>query len=375
MRIFILGSSLNSLLRFRERLLNEIIEKGHEVFVVAANDVPKDVIQQVTSRNINIIDVKIKKARISLLADLLFFYKIHNVFKNFKPDVVLLSNIKPVIYGNLSGLFFSRIRIISLITGLGYAFIPKPGLRYFFISYLVRILYKILIAKSSHVIFQNKDDRDIFLSMKILTDRSNVAVVPGSGVPLDQFPEHKIVNFNRFLMVGRLLEDKGVREYVEAARKIRNDNPRASFTLMGGLDDNYASIKSDELSEWIKEGVINYVPYSDKVLQQLVSCTWFVLPSYREGCPRSVLEAMSVGRPIITTNAPGCRDTVEEGYNGFLCTPRSAAALSDIIQKAINLSHADTVKMGQASRRRAEDIFDVAKVNRQVVNLVLNNGN
>jgi glycosyltransferase involved in cell wall biosynthesis len=215
------------------------------------------------------------------------------------------------------------------------------------------------------VFFQNEDDRDLFLS-RHLTLASQVRVLPGSGIDLKRFAAQPMGNTSGapvFLMVARLLRDKGVVEFVDAARKVRAIVPRARFQLLGALGtENRTAIDAGTIAEWVAEGVVEYLGHTDDVRPDIEAADCVVLPSYREGAPRTLIEAAAMARPLIATDVAGCRSVVDDGVTGFLCKPRSAGSLSASCLRFIALPTQDRVRMGLAGRAKMEREFDHARV-------------
>src|SRR5690606_30161438 len=230
--------------------------------------------------------------------------------RRLKPDFSLAYTIKPVIYGNVAAWLARVPARFALITGLGYAFQGEAGQR----SWLKRIvqnLYGFALAKVTKVFFQNPDDEALFYDLGIL-DLSNpkTVVVNGSGIDVDSFTVAHFPETTQFLLIARLLGDKGIREYVAAANRVKQKYPEVCFGLVGWIDENPNAISEDELQRWIDSGAVHFYGRLSDVKPVIAQSSVYVLPSYREGTPRTVLEAMSMGRPIITTDAPGCRETV-----------------------------------------------------------------
>ena len=253
----------------------------------------------------------------------------------------------------------------ALVNGLGYALADEVvGWRRRLLQGLVLSLYRLAMRHASAVFFQNPDDAALFLKRGLLPERVRSIVVNGSGVPLDAYTVAALPQTSTsFVLIARLLAEKGIREYVSAARLIRALHPEVVFHLVGGVDANPGAISAAEVQGWQDEGVVLWHGQLDDVRPALASAHVFVLPSfYREGTPRTVLEAMSMGRPIITTDMPGCRETVIEGESGFLVPPRSAEALAAAMLRFVS-DPGLVVKMGMRSRQLAEEKYDVRKVN------------
>jgi len=291
------------------------------------------------------------------------------IIRRVKPDCVLTYTVKPVIYGMLAARISGIQQRYAMITGLGYAFISSHSFGKKILKLTVSFLYKLSLAKAKAVFFQNNDDLNLFRNKKIIGEKSHALRVMGSGVDIEHFkftqiPSGKLV----FLLIARLLNDKGIREYVEAARIVKEKRPNdeVNFFLLGSFDSNPAAIQPSVIEQWVSDGFIKYLGSTNDVRSYIEQCSVFVLPSYREGMPRSVLEAMSMGRAIITTDAPGCRDTVVNNENGYLVPVKSIKELSIAMLKLIDNRQAIR-KMGIKSRKMAEESFDVSKVNKVIL--------
>jgi glycosyltransferase involved in cell wall biosynthesis len=250
-------------------------------------------------------------------------------------------------------------RRFALVTGLGYAF---TGERSGLLITVVRRLYAFALRRVHKVIFQNPDDQALFRERGVLSRRTPSAVVNGSGIDLMAYAVQPQPDVLRFLMIGRLLGDKGVREYALAAQRIREVHPGLRFRLVGWIDENPDAIGQSELDSWIASGNIEFLGRHSDVRPAIADAAVYVLPSYREGTPRTVLEAMAMGRPIITTDAPGCRETVDHGKNGFLVPVKSVDGLVSAMQRFID-DPMLACRMGSRSRQIAEEKYDVHKVN------------
>jgi glycosyltransferase involved in cell wall biosynthesis len=254
--------------------------------------------------------------------------------------------------------------MFAMISGLGYAFGEGGGLARALMRRLVGTLYRASLRHADGVFFQNPDDLADFQRLAIIGDRHKAIRVNGSGVDLGHYRSSPPrLEPPTFLLIARLLKDKGIYEFVEAARRLRARHPRARFCLIGPLDPNPAAISARDLESWRAEGAIEYLGEAADVRPHLAETTAYVLPSiYREGIPRTLLEAMSTGRALITTDTPGCRETVRPGENGFLVPPGDAAALAEAIERFIARPDL-AVSFGRRSRALAEELFDVRKVN------------
>jgi glycosyltransferase involved in cell wall biosynthesis len=279
--------------------------------------------------------------------------ELRKIYRQYKVDVALHYTIKPVIYGSLAARL-SGTQNISTLTGLGYAFIT-PGL----VNRVVKGLYRRALRSAKHTFFQNADDRALFLKNR-LVDTGRSGIIAGSGINTDRFAPYPDENEDQlnFLFIGRLLYDKGIIEFFEAARIIRQTYPRAVFNILGGLDDgNPSGVSAIELQEWQQSGHIVYHGQVTDTRPYIAKATAVVLPSYREGLPRVMLEGMSMGKPLITSDVPGCRDTVQDGYNGYLVKVRDAGSLARGIEKMIKLTPAERREMGRRGRELALNRF------------------
>jgi glycosyltransferase involved in cell wall biosynthesis len=281
--------------------------------------------------------------------------------RSIKPTYVLGYTIKPVIYGSIAAWLAGVPHRFALITGLGYAF-QGDGQRSR-LQTLVQSLYSLALARVGKVFFQNPDDEALFRQRNILKKSARSVVVNGSGVDVGSFAlMHLPSGPPRFLLIARLLGDKGVREYASAANAIRANHPEVRFALVGWIDENPDSISQSELDTWVAEGTLEYLGRMADVRPAIADSTVYVLPSYREGTPRTVLEAMAMGRAIITTDAPGCRETVVEGENGLLVSVKSVDGLVHAMLKFVK-DPGLASRMGTRARQIAEEKYDVHKVN------------
>ena len=290
--------------------------------------------------------------------DLILLWRFLRLMRTERPDVYLGYTVKPNVYGSLAA-HMLRIPVINNIAGLGAVFI-KDG----WLLRVVRWMYRAALMRSAKVFFQNDDDRQLFISGGLVRAEMT-ALLPGSGIDLNRFtPRPKTVGQGdeskfRFLLIARMLRDKGVGEYVEAARLIRQRWPLAEFCLLGFVDvQNPTAISHIEMDAWVAEGVVNYLGVSDDVRTQLATADCVVLPSYREGTPRTLLEAAAMACPIITTDAVGCREVVDHGVNGYLCKVRDAADLAAKMDLMLSLSTEQRSEMGQRGRAKMVTMFD-----------------
>jgi glycosyltransferase involved in cell wall biosynthesis len=370
-RVFILAGLAGSLLNFRGPLLREMVARGHTVITAApADDHTDEVVEALSKMGVRFVAVPMARGGLNPWQDLQSYRALVKSFRAFQPDVVFAYTAKPVIYGGMAARKVGGIRFYPMITGLGYAFTEGGGVKRKAVRALVQRLYRRGLAAANAVISQNPDDQGLFRALKLLPPNTSSVRVHGSGVDLAAFPPMPLPNSLVFLMLARLVADKGVCEYVAAAKQVKQSYPNAIFRLAGGLDPNPSSIKAAELQAWVDEGVIEYLGAVRPVQTALAACRFYVLPSYREGTPRSVLEALATGRPVITTDAPGCRETVVCGENGILVEPRNSDALAAAMIKLIEMPAPDIQRMADASLALARDKYDVHKVNAEILSVM-----
>jgi glycosyltransferase involved in cell wall biosynthesis len=347
-KFILIGALAKSLILFRAPLLEGLGESGWEVHA-AANAIEKDVDTMESLKNLNVTphSIPIKRTGMNVVTDIQTLISMVRVFRKVQPQAILGYTIKPVIWGVIAAWIVGVPRRYAMITGLGYAFTGQATGRRRVIQALVRTLYRAALSRATGIFFQNPDDAALFKELGLLPAGVPVTIVDGSGVDLRHYKPHPLPAFPlRFLLIARLLGDKGVREYAEAASIIRAQHPDVEFHLVGGMDPNPDAISAEDLGQWLAGGAIVYHGEQSDVRPFLADCHVYVLPSYREGTPRTVLEAMATGRAIITTDVPGCRETVTPGVNGLLISPRDSAALVSAMQSLID----DPAKIGTMAK-------------------------
>lgn len=374
MKFLIIASHPVSVLKFRGQLIHALKNQGYEIHIASPlfESYP-GVVKKLNSLGYNIHDISMQRTGTNPIADARTLKSLYTLMRDIKPTYVLAYTIKPVIYGVLAAWAARVPHRFALITGLGYAFqqVEELGKRSYF-QRAIHELYRQALSKADKVFFQNPDDLNLFKKLKLISNKIPTAIVNGSGVDTSEYDIAPLPISNnqpeiRFLLIARLLADKGVREYAAAAKIIKNKHPEVNFDLVGLIDSNPMAISQQELDQWVDQGLFNFWGRLDDVRPAISASSIYVLPSYREGTPRTVLEAMSMGRPIITTDAPGCRETVIDGYNGFLVPVKSVDGLVKAMQEFI-LNPELISTMGKASRKIAEDKFDVHSVNNIMMN-------
>lgn len=363
MKIIFFSNSCWSVQNFRKNLIKHL-SKNHEVIVIAPFDSYQKELKKLGCKTINI---KIKNNKISFLHDFLLIIKLYKLLTSYREKSIILNfTIKPLIFGTfISGIL--KIPSLCMITGLGTIFINKN-----FLTTIVLLLYKIAFKNVFHVFFQNKDDKNIFIKHKIITSK-NCSLIPGSGVDLDKFSYQKYVkkNFTTFLLVARLLKEKGILEYLNAAKLIKKKGFNIKMNLVGSfVANNKSTIDKKIILNANNKNEINYIGFLDDIRPEIIKADCVVLPSYREGTPRSLLEGASMGRPIIATNAVGCKEVVADNKNGYFCNIKDYKSLYLKIIKFHKLSFNKKKKMSLNSRKLVVSFFDEKKVINAYINKI-----
>lgn len=362
-KVAVFGSYPDSLLNFRGQLLQAMLDAGHEVHTLSPYT-PPEIVSGLRDMGIKHHIIPLSRTGLNPATDLFSLLYLIRFLRRLRPDTLLAYTIKPVVYGGIAARI-TGTNFYPMITGLGYAFSGK-GRKGKLIKQIASVLHYLSLNGAKQTIFQNPDNLNYFKNEGLLKN-PDAKLVNGSGVDLSHFNVQPLPEKPVFLMMARLLEDKGIREYVEAARKIKRKYPEVKFQVAGWIDETPLSIKQEELAGWISEGVIEYLGHLKDVRPALTNCSVFVLPSYYpEGIPRTVLEAMSTGRPIITTDMPGCRETVIRQKNGFLIPIKDPDALAKAMRKFIRKPGLINT-MAKESRQIAEYRFDVNKVNQEIL--------
>lgn len=369
--ILILGGLAESLTNFQRVVIQALVSAGHRVST-AAGEHNREVADKLATWGASFHKVPLARAGMNPLTDVTTIAALKSLMQEIKPDVFVGYTVKPVAYGLVAARMAGVPSRFAMITGLGYAFTDGAELKRRMAHIVATEAYRFSLRLAHRVIFQNADDRQYFFDKRLLRDEGQAALVDGSGVDTSHFsPAPLPTEPTTFLMIARLLRDKGVYEYVEAARIVRRARPDARFVLLGPFDPNPAAIKPGEVEAWVREGVVEYRGAVRDVRPHIASSHVCVLPSYREGSPRTVLEAMAMGRAIITTDVPGCRQTIERSACGILIEPRNALALTAAMTSYLN-DPARIRSDGIKSRERAVDRFDLNKITAELTQVILN---
>ena len=363
MKVLVFSSLAFSLINFRGKLLEEMRKAGHEVIAVAPDD---DYRVRVKLNDIGVEFRTVKMARtgLNVLADLRTIGDYVSLLRKERPDAVVAYTQKPIIYGGIACRIAGVKRFYALMSGLGYLFSEAASGRHILKRLFCR-LYRSGLKGAERIFVFNSDDRPDMIAAGIVDPSAPIVEVPGSGVDLDRYIHAPLPDGPlRFLMIGRLMKDKGVWEYAEAAASVASHHPDARFSLIGRVErDNPTGLQESDLERLQRDYPVEVIPETDDVPAFLAQSHVFVLPTYyREGLPRTILEALAVGRPVITTDTPGCRDAITDGVSGFLVAPRDAPALAQAMQKLI-ADPALVQRMSDEARRLAETVYDVRKVN------------
>jgi glycosyltransferase involved in cell wall biosynthesis len=365
MKVLMIASNGESLFTFRGHLLASMVAEGHHVLAAAPN-IPDELEGRLKGLGVQVRRYPLARASISPLGDLRTIASLISMCSAERPDLVLAYTIKPVVFGLIAAGLSGVPRLSALITGLGYAF-GESTIAQRATGLVADLLYRLSLPQAHTVFFQNPDDAAEFISRGLVT-RSRCVVVDGSGVDLAQFsPTPAPINPISFLLISRLIREKGIVEFAEAARRLRQEFPSARFDLVGPTDPNPSGIPLSEILGWQSAGLIRYHGEAKDVRPMIGATSVYVLPSYyREGTPRTVLEAMSCARPVITTDMPGCRETVQDGVNGYLIPPRDIDALTTAMRRFL-LDPQLVVRMGAQGRAIACERYDVHRVNRRML--------
>lgn len=363
-RVLVVASLAWSLVNFRGRLLSDMVAAGHDV-IAAAPDADADVARILAGMGVRNVCIPMQRAAIGIGSDLRTLSALIRLIRAERPDVILAYTQKPIVYSGIAARIVGGTRFHAMVSGLGHAFSPDGGA---LLRAILARLYRLALGGAATVIVFNSDDGAEMRRHAMIPSGVPVLQVPGSGIDTARFAQAPLLAGPPvFLLVARLLGNKGLREYVAAARQLRRTCPHARFQLLGPHDANPAGLPASELQSWVTEGTIEYLGETRDVAPFLAAATVFVLPTwYREGLPRTILEAMATGRAVITTDAPGCRDAVSDGDNGFLVPVRDVDALAVAMRRFID-DPSLAARMGARGRHIAETRYDVAIVNRMLL--------
>lgn len=371
-KIILLNNITQDILIFRKHLIEFLIAHNYIVYTMATDFTPESE-EKITQMGAIPISYSFARTGLNPLADMKNMRYLQKLFEEISPDIVLSSFAKPVIFGTLAAKKARVPKIIAMIEGLGYAFTEQPNgqtLKAKLIKHIQILLYKIALPKADCVLFLNPDDpKDLLDKHHIRVKRREI--LGGIGLNLREYPFSKVVPSDiSFIFIGRLLREKGIFEFLEAAKEVKKKYPKVIFKVIGSFDKkNPGSLKQEELDFYIKNNIIIYAGFITDIKQWIINSSAFVLPSYREGVPRSTQEAMAIGRAVITTDVPGCRETVVDGQNGFLIPKWDVSALVARMEYFIENPN-EIVRMGEESYKIALEKFNGEKVNQKLLSII-----
>ncbi len=361
MKIVVISPKNRTVYNFRGELIRSLIAQGHEVIVTGPDGENVDKIEELGAR---FVEIPMRKNGLNPFADIRYSSALYKLFKAEKPDVTFGYTVKPVIYGAIAAKRAKVKHKVSMVTGLGYVFTAETK-KAKLLRVIVSTLYRIGFKCADVVVFQNGDDRRQLTDLRLLKDEKCESI-NGSGVDMRHFAVADFPETITFFMLSRLLKSKGVAEYLAACEKVKKLYPQVRFTLLGKYEyEMQDAVDKEYVERLIQDSVIERYEETHDVRPYYAECSVYVLPSYREGTPRTVLEAMAMGRPIITTDAPGCRETVVDGNNGFLVPVKDADALAEAMIRFIETPEL-IVSMGKNSVEYCKEKFDVEKVNQNM---------
>lgn len=352
-----------NIVNFRSGLVRRLLAEGHRVVAVSPADAH---VPALMAMGVEHVPIAIDSKGLSPMRDLRLLRDYHRILRDLRPAAYLGWTIKPNVYGSLAA-HALRIPVVNNISGLGTAFIKVGPL-----THLVRLLYRAALARSATVFFQNAHDRDLFVAQRLVRAERTM-LLPGSGIDLAHFAPVEGGGGDPFvfLMIARLLRDKGVVEFADAARMVRQGRLGVVFRLLGSIDaQNRTALPRATVEQWQRDGVVDYLGEAGDVRPFIAGADCVVLPSYREGMPRSLLEAAAMAKPLIATDVPGCTEIARAGENALLCAPRDARSLADAMIAMLDLSYGRRRAMGDRSRRIAEDEFDTAVVEARYIEAI-----
>ncbi|NAR76418.1 glycosyltransferase [Acinetobacter haemolyticus] len=373
-KIVLIGTVASSFYGFRADLIGTLLKKGHQVYAFTSEYTAED-LKKIEKLGATPITYTLNRGGLNPLADMIATYQLSKKIKAINPDLVFSYFSKPVIFGTLAAKLAKAPRVVGMLEGLGYTFTEQPeglGKKTQLIKKIQVFLYKIALPQLDQLIFLNPDDPKDLLE-KYAINVKKVEVLGGIGLNLQDYPYQPLSNIHlplKFLFIGRLLKEKGIHEFVQAAKLVKKIYPDTEFTVLGAIDHhNLGALQQSDLDTLISSNIIQYPGHVSNIKDWIADSHVFVLPSYREGVPRSTQEAMAIGRAIITTDVPGCRETVINTNNGFIVPKWNPEALA---KKMIYfIEHPEQVRlMGAESYKIAVEKFDAEKVNQRLVNIL-----
>ncbi|MCA1026264.1 glycosyltransferase family 4 protein [Cytobacillus kochii] len=363
MKVFILGSYGPSLVNFRGDMIKAMVDNGHEVVACAPND-NGDIEEKVLKLGAKYLPIRMNRTGMNPLKDVVLVLDIIRLLRLEKPDVFLSYTIKPNIYGSLAAYLSGVKNIYGLMTGAG-SVIRGSSLKLRMIQKVLVPIYKLAFKKCKALFFLNDDDLELFKKRKIV-DKQKVIIIGSSGINLSLFNKRPLRNSDTFLFIARLIRDKGIYEFLNAAKIAKEKRPTMKFKILGPFDTNPTAVSPEELKKWTDEGIVEYLGKTDDVRPFIEESFVVTLPSYHEGQGRVLVEAMAIGRAVVATNVSGCRQTVDDGQTGYLVPLKNSDVLAEKMI-AMYDSPEMTIKMAEKGYKRATDMFDVNKINNVIL--------
>ena len=353
-RILVVANTTWNIYNFRLNIIRKLLDEGFEVIVMAPVD--KFIFYTEKMPQVHHIPLHhLHRDSVNPIQDLRLFFELFRVYRKYKPDLILHYTVKPNIWGGFAARLL-KIPSVAVVTGLGYSLIHEG-----WINFITSLLYKFSLPLHRKVIFENEDDKKLFEKEGLVSPSKSMAI-KGCGVDTTFFSPNgdgRREDVITFSFIGRLLYDKGVKEFINAAQLVKDKIPNIEFWLIGEIDkENPSSIRNEDLMKWIRDPNIHYHGATENIRKFIEKSDCIVLPSYREGMPKVIMESMAMERPVITTNTAGCRETVDEKINGYLVPVRDSSALATAMLKFIELSKEDKMKMGKAGRLKVLREFD-----------------
>ncbi|KMY85066.1 UDP-N-acetylgalactosaminyltransferase / Alpha-1,3-N-acetylgalactosamine transferase PglA putative glycosyltransferase [Candidatus Paraburkholderia calva] len=356
LRIALVCNTAWAIYTYRRGVLRMLTARGAELMIIAPRD---RTFEPLTEMGCRCVELPVASKGTDLHEDLKTLMALYREYRATRPHIVFHYTIKPNIYGSIAAKL-AGVPSIAVTTGLGYTFIQKSRA-----AQVAKLLYRFAFRFPREVWFLNKDDHHAFVHENLLAHKDRARRLHGEGVDLDEFAWAPLATREDFvfILIGRLLWDKGVAEYIEAARSLRLRFPHAHFQLLGPVGvDNPSAISRTDVQKWEREGIVKYLGETHDVRPLIAAADCVVLPSYREGVPRTLVEASAMGRPIVTTDVPGCREVVEHGVTGLLCEVKSATSLASQLERMLTLSAAERVAMAKHGREKVAREFDEKQV-------------
>ena len=377
MKIFIIGNLASTMINFRKEFIKMLVSNGNEVYCLVS-DYDKKSREKISSFGAIPLDYTLNAKGLNPFKDVIATFNLIRLFRQYRPDVVFSFFVKPVIFATIASKIARAPRIVGMIEGLGGAFtIHKNGQtkKAKVIKTIQIFLYKISLPLLDELIFLNNDDKKELIDAYNINVKS-VNILGGIGVDLEKFSYSKATSDPiSFIFIGRLLTEKGIFEYLDAAKMVKDKYKDVIFYILGGFEENNPfGLKQEELRPYLNDDIVIFPGYVNNIKEWIANSSVFVLPSYREGVPRSSQEAMAIGRAVITTDTVGCRETVKDGVNGFLVPPYNCDVLAQKMMYFIKNPEM-VIQMGIESRKIAEEKFDINKQNKKLINIVVGDKN